>query len=354
MTLIFSTLSRGCLQNIPAVVIFEVLDTHDGHSNGGRLHATWMTWLSWVWQLRSAFSRQRTFLWAIVILASFSVRPDLAGVTSFIRGHWLSGRCYRRLLHQFYSDGVQLKKLSVIWAALCLKLLEKTMVRVGNRAVILADGIKNPKEGRRMPGVKLLHQESTNNSKPEYIMAHSCQAVSLLVHSVGSYFAVPLASRIHEGIVLSNRDCRTLLDKMIILLESLSLSIPYYLIVDAYYSCKKIALPLLEKGNHLVSRVRMNAVAYLPMENSGQPKKRGRPKLYGTKIKLKSLFKNLDLFMKGKSPIYGESGVTIQYYCQDLIWRQLGRPTRYVWVSHPTRGSIILVTTDLTLEPNRE
>ena len=313
----------------------------------------WMTWLSWVWQLRSAFSRQRTFLWAIVILASFSVRPDLAGVSSFIRGHWLSGRFYRRLLHQFHSDGVNLIKLSEMWVALCFKLFEKTIVKVGGRAVILADGIKNPKEGRKMPGVKLLHQESTNNSKPEYIMAHSCQAISLLIGSVGSFFAVPLASRIHEGIVVSNRDRRTLLDKMIILLESLSLPMPYYLIADAYYACRKIALPLIAGGNHLVSRVRTNAIAYLPIEASTKIKKRGRPKIYGSKIKLKSFFKRLDLFVKGQSPIYGEAGITIQYYCQDLIWRQLWKTVRYVWVIHPTRGSIILVTTDCSLEPLR-
>jgi hypothetical protein len=33
---------------------------------------------------------------------------------------------------------------------------------VGQRLVCLADGIKAPKEGKRMPGVKLLHQESQN------------------------------------------------------------------------------------------------------------------------------------------------------------------------------------------------
>jgi hypothetical protein len=64
-----------------------------------------------------------------------------------------------------------------------------------------------------MPGVKYLHQQSASNTKPEYIMGRSWQAISLLVHSGGGQVAaVPLTSRIHEGLVFSNRDARTLLD----------------------------------------------------------------------------------------------------------------------------------------------
>ncbi len=77
-----------------------------------------------------------------------------------------------------------------------------------------------------MPGVKLLHQESDANTKPEFIMGHSFQAVAILVSAAKSTFAVPLASRIHEGVVLSNRDKRTLLDKMVLLLDSLCIEQP--------------------------------------------------------------------------------------------------------------------------------
>jgi hypothetical protein len=66
-----------------------------------------------------------------------------------------------------------------------------------------------------MPSVKLCHQSSTNNSKPEFIMAHSMQMLSLLVEGLGNTSsAVLLSARIHEGLIFSNRDHRTLLDKM--------------------------------------------------------------------------------------------------------------------------------------------
>ena len=46
---------------------------------------------------------------------------------------------------------------------------------------------------------------------------------------------VSLACRIHEGTVFSNRDHRTLLDKMILLLDSMKLNQPFYFVADAYY-----------------------------------------------------------------------------------------------------------------------
>jgi hypothetical protein len=44
--------------------------------------------------------------------------------------------------------------------------------------VFVADGLKIAKEGKKMPAVKCLHQESQNNSKAEYIMGHSFQVIS--------------------------------------------------------------------------------------------------------------------------------------------------------------------------------
>jgi hypothetical protein len=94
------------------------------------------------------------------------------------------------------------------------------------RLVLVGDGIKIPKRGRKIPAVKLLHQQSESNTKPEYIMGHSLQAVGLLLHATQSVFCVPLAPRIHEGLVWSNRDRRTLLDKMLGLLDILAITVP--------------------------------------------------------------------------------------------------------------------------------
>jgi hypothetical protein len=51
------------------------------------------------------------------------------------------------------------------------------------RLVIVGDGIKAPKVGKKMPSVKKLHKESESNininTKPEYIFEHSCQAIAI-------------------------------------------------------------------------------------------------------------------------------------------------------------------------------
>ncbi len=150
-------------------------------------------------------------------LLGLSVRAELAGVTSFVRAAGLTPDAYPKLLHLFHSPGVDVDRLSSAWVGLVRRLF--TPLRVGDRVVVVADGLKVPKEGRKMPAVKKLHQESANNSKPPFISGHSCQALALLVlEPLGRVSAVPLVSRIHEGLVFSNRDQRSLLDKLVELL----------------------------------------------------------------------------------------------------------------------------------------
>jgi len=221
---------------------------------------------------------------------------------------------------------------------------------VNGRRVVLGDGIKIAKSGKKMPGVKLLHQQSDSNTKPEFIMGHSIQAVSLLVQAAQTAFAVPLAARIHEGLVWSNRNRRTLLDKMIALLAIVGLTDPFYFVADAYYAARKIIRGLLAQNNHLVSRVKANAVAYLQYSQPGK-RKRGRPRSYGTKLRLKSLFDDPESMQSAASPVYGEHNVTIQYRACDLLWRPVGRLVRFVAVIHPSRGSCLLMCTDLCLSP---
>src|SRR4030088_2949345 len=172
----------------------------------------WAIWWNAIQLLRPGFSRLRTFMWFVIAVAGLTVRVDLLGVTSIVRALNLRPRLYTKLLDHFHSSGIKLDRLSALWAQAVLRLFP-SLVWVNGRLVLVGDGIKAPKRGKKMPGVKLLHQQSESNTKPEYIMGHSMQAVGLLVHAAKSVFCVPLAVRIHEGLVWSNRDKRTLLDK---------------------------------------------------------------------------------------------------------------------------------------------
>ena len=308
----------------------------------------WITWFDIVWKLRPAFSRQQTFFWSVLVIMSFCIRQDLNGVTSFIRASWIAPKFYTCMTGFFHSTGVNLNQLTCLWSSLCLKIFSSHLVKFNGKYVLLADGLKIPKEGKKMPGIKSHHQGSQNNSKPEYIMGHSFQAVSLLVKAADSFFAVPLTSRIHEGFKQSNRDHRTLFNKLLSLLNGMDMGGHYYFLADAYYSCKPMIKGLLQNDNHIISRMKSNAVAYerAVQENKG----RGRPKIYGEKVILKNQFKNQKGFVSIVSPIYGEVDVFIEVKICDLILKGISKVVRYVLVKHPTRGNVILMSTDTNLK----
>lgn len=313
----------------------------------------WIEWFRCVYKLRSACSRYVTFSWMAVVLTAMAIRPDLLGVTSFVRGSFLVPLYYRSLLNHFHSNAVSLSLLLKAWVKLAMHLFQP--ITVAGYTVFAADGLKVPKEGKKMPAVKSLHQESGDNSKAEFIMGHSFQAVSLLAESpTGQVFAVPLLSRICEGLTWrykKNLRRITLLDKLTkLFLRIVRIAeVPAILVADAYYASQKIINPLLTEGHHLITRARINSVAYRP---AIRPKTRtpGRPKKYGTKVKLRNLFKAWRTFSDAISPVYGEQGVTIKYREADLLWRPVGQIVRFVLVKHPTRGKIILMSTCLELD----
>lgn len=313
--------------------------------------ALWIEWFRCAHQLRSACSRSLTFLWMTLALAAFAIRPDLLGATSFVRASFIDPLCYYSLLNFFHSNALALPRLLELWVKLAMRLFNP--ITVNGYVVFAADGLKVPKEGKKMPAVKSLHQESGNNSKAEFIMGHSFQAVSLLANSLsGQVFAVPLVSRICEGLVWRRlKTPRTLLDKLVSLFMSVvnAADVKAILVADAYYASKKIIVPLLDEGHHLVTRARSNSVAYKPAPT---PKKKGpgRPKLYGDKVILRNLFKAGPSFSEALSPVYGEKDVTIKYRVVDLLWRPVGRKVRFVLVKHPSRGKIILMSSSLELD----
>ena len=309
----------------------------------------WIEWFRIMLEFRNSCSRERAFLWLLVNAAGMTVRGELAGVTSFVRACWLQPHNYYRLLHNFHSNSVSVEKLTLCWMRVCLKIFSKYIYTVNNRIVLVCDGIKAPKEGKKMPAVKSLHQSSNCNAKAEFIMGHSCQSISLICSKIDDFIAVPLASRIHEGIVYCNCNRKTLLDKIVDLLLLLINDREFYLVADSYYASKKVILPLLGTGNHLVSRCRTNVVGYMPGDTPSK-KEKGRPRKYGEKILLRNEF-NTEKMIAALSPVYHEEKVTIQYRSLQLLWRPLGRPVQFILVQHPTRGRIILISSDLSLEP---
>ena len=92
----------------------------------------------------------------------------------------------------------------------------------------------------------------------------------------------------------------------------------------AYYASGKI-IKGLSDDNHLIARAKSNAVAYCPFVQTGVRKHQGRPRTYGPKRALKSLYDDPSAMISAASPAYGEEQVSLAYRVSDLLWRPAGR-----------------------------
>ena len=107
------------------------------------------------------------------------VRTDHLGVTSIIRALGLSGRKYECLINFFRSAAYSLSELRKVWYSIVLK--SGTLYQLNDRNLLIGDGTKEPKEGRYMPAVKKLFQESENACKPRYTFGHMYGGVAAVI-----------------------------------------------------------------------------------------------------------------------------------------------------------------------------
>ena len=120
-------------------------------------------------EMRPAFSRQATFHWFVIVLIGFLVRSDTLGVSSIVRALFLPPHSYACLLHFFHSTAWDVQSLMTYWWVWLSH--EPLAYRVGERMVLIADHTKTPKDGRKIPAVTTLHQESETASKPSFFRA---------------------------------------------------------------------------------------------------------------------------------------------------------------------------------------
>jgi hypothetical protein len=306
----------------------------------------WIRLFAILAQLRSVFKRKVTFFVFVTAVIGLMIRSDLRGVTSIIRALDLKPAFYKSLLRLFRSN-IDPGRLADAWTRVVFTIFAKNFVRVNGRVVLLVDGLKVPKEGRRMPAVKSLHQESENNSKPAFIMGHMFQSVAVLVEGVGRRFAVPLSSRIHEGLKVNNKDRKTLVDKLALEVCWLPVNEPFLVLADSYYCAADFVGLIQAQGGHVITVARTNAVAFeVPVAIPG---KRGRPPIYGTKVKLVSLFDKT--LTTASVNAYGQDATEVRYWTRDLIWKGTGKLVRYVGAIFPNGKRAILMCTDTTLTP---
>jgi len=307
-------------------------------------------------EFRGCFSRKATFQWFVVIVAGLLVRTDYLGVTSVIRGLLLATD-YMGLIGFFRSSAWTLETLTAKWCGLVKRYAP--LVKQGDAVILVGDGVKQAKEGRKMPGVKRQHQSSEDSSKPEYMCGHLFGGVGILAGVAEKLFCLPLALRIQDGVKaifgwaeqperqtshvtemirLAYETARHF-GKAILLLDRLFLTVPALLILDALNGGGQIL--------QIVTKAKRNCVAYHPPEV--KTKQRGRPRKKGAAVKLFDLFVSQQ-FLHAEISLYGKLE-QVRYHCIDLLWGQgLYKKLRFVLVEYNSIRTV-LVSSDLSLEP---
>ena len=131
---------------------------------------------------KSCFSRRAAFHWFVTITIGFMLRSGKLGVTSVIRDLALNPGCYDSMLHFFRASSWSLADIRRHWYSAVREYAP--LYKEGDFHVLVGDGVKQSKEGRRMPGVEKLFQESENSAKPEYIHGHMFGGLGILAGSV--------------------------------------------------------------------------------------------------------------------------------------------------------------------------
>ena len=323
---------------------------------------------------RQCFTRKNKFKWFVVIILGLMIRQDHLGVTSIIRELGLKPQWYETMLHFFRSSAWNLEGVTAWWIQVVgscgFLILENGM------PILIGDGVKQGKgwsfasrtarpcdlEGRRMPCVKRLHQESETVSKAPYIFGHMFGAIGVLVGNASKLFCAPLSIRIHDGdaqikkwsgdgkgdeshvIRIIREACaavKILGRNSILLLDRYYLSVPALMALQEEQA--RAGKPLLS----VVMRAKRNPTAY----EDPIPNKRGRPRKKGETVKIKDLFEfHAHEFIEAVVTMYGKTE-SILYYTCDLLWgKKLYQKLRFVLVVQGDARSIF-VCTDLTMTP---
>jgi hypothetical protein len=297
--------------------------------------------------MRPAFSRKAVFVWFVVAVAGIATRSDVLGVTSIVRALWLAPACYPCLLHFFHSEAWTAGSLMRHW----WKWLDaEGVARMhGERIVLLGDHTKHAKDGRKMPQVATLHQDSETSSKPSYFRGHHWGALCLLTRRGSKHFGTPLWAEIHRDDAASSRAVRPV-EAAIEIAQDLGKSA--LLVLDAFFSAGPVFLAAARSGVvDILTRAKKSVVAYRPPEPATR-RGPGRPRIYGAKLKLMQLFKTMAArFEESEAFVYGRRE-TVRHLTLDLLWKPVAAPLRF-FLLVTSRGPIILMTSDFSMDAVR-
>lgn len=309
---------------------------------------------------KGQFSRVTAFRWFVVVVLGFMVRIDNLGITSTLRALSIAPKHYESIIHFFRANSWSLANIQANWYDVVSG--QMPLLQHKEKALLVGDGTKQSKEGRYMPGVKKLTQESETQSKPEYIHGHMWGGTGILAGKAGEFCCVPLSLKIHDGLQAvcdwNGTNPASHVVQMIRdgALAAQGLKRNALFLLDRYFLSVSALLELQQQNAanqykvDIITKLKRSAVAYQPA-SARLPGQRGPKRKKGEKVKLMELFQaQSEQFKYQKLDLYGKS-YDVRYLCVDLLWGQgLYQKLRFVLVEYDGIQSI-LASTDLTLSP---
>jgi len=220
---------------------------------------------------------------------------------------------------------------------------------------LIGDGVKEPKEAYRMPGVKKHRQESGNSSKSEFIRGLLFGCIGILIGGPAKMFCLPISMTIHDGneSILEWKNSKYKDDSHVTRLvregceAAMAFGEECWLLMDAYFltgpALKALTEEFTKAGKQLVvliTRAKSNYTAWWN-KNDSVNKSFQIMDLFHTKA---------DCFQEATLMIYGELR-KVRYLCVNLFWnRELRQSIRFVLV-YLDGSKTILACTSLDLDP---
>jgi len=296
-----------------------------------------------------------------MVIIGFIGTSEMIGVTSFCRFWGLGESGYKTFLHFFRYSSWSLELLICHWTSFVLSQHETVIVQ--GRAVLSGDHTYVPKDGRYMPGVVTLHQDSETQSKPSFFRGHLWGAIILLVGSLEAPFGLPLALSIHHGLIHIGEEDEANNDNLKTRIVHMALdfairhNLPSILTLDAYFPAASVfnlalsvwSIDIKQPLVTLIIRAKKNCVAYFEVKEHEGKRPQGRPPKYGEKVKLTDLFDQPERFSTMPCLVYGKLE-EVSIMAINLLWKPTGNTIRFVLAIN-SRGPIVLMCSDLNQDP---
>jgi len=245
--------------------------------------------------------------------------------------------------------------------ALCATLVDILRAKLADNLQVhgaylaTVDTLLIAKNGHKMPGIQFWKDHSGNADRGEHMRGHHWAILGLIAFSQpwGRFLCWPLLMQLISGqlnpfmFIVDPQGVATLAtiwDSVLPLVFQLHLHLhqaALRVVVDAYFAKAPFINPLLEKGIHVVSRLRKDAVGW----DDPTPDQRSDAKR-GHQWKLAQLLTALPTKLVSVH-LYGRV-VTVCVVCREVWLRDISQKVKVV-VIEGLKEPIILFATDLTL-----